>query len=54
MAKAKLGGKAKVPLPPEVLQAEAVGETIPTPENIQARKPSLVPSNLVAGKEQPM
>ncbi|XP_059163326.1 cAMP-regulated phosphoprotein 19-like [Physella acuta] len=43
MAKAKLSAKSK-PLPPpeRIIKAEAVGETIPTPENIQARKPSLV------------
>jgi len=51
MARAKLS-KSKPPPPPEnIIKQEAVGETIPTPENIQARKPSLVPSNLVSGGE---
>lgn len=51
MAKAKLSGKSKPPPPPEkIIKAEAVGETIPTPENIQARKPSLVTSKLASGE----
>ncbi|XP_055896946.1 cAMP-regulated phosphoprotein 19-like [Biomphalaria glabrata] len=51
MAKAKLSAKSKPPPPPEkIIKAEAVGETIPTPENIQARKPSLVTSKLATGE----
>ncbi|XP_005113205.1 cAMP-regulated phosphoprotein 19 [Aplysia californica] len=51
MAKAKLSAKQKPPPPPEkIIKAEAVGETIPTPENIQARKPSLVTSKLASGE----
>ncbi|XP_059146668.1 cAMP-regulated phosphoprotein 19-like [Physella acuta] len=51
MAKAKLSAKSKPPPPPEkIIKAEAVGETIPTPENIQARKPSLVTSKLASGE----
>lgn len=51
MAKAKLSAKQKPPPPPEkIISDEAVGETIPTPENIQARKPSLVTSKLASGE----
>ncbi|CAL1543108.1 unnamed protein product [Lymnaea stagnalis] len=51
MAKAKLSAKSKPTPPPEkIIKAEAVGETIPTPENIQARKPSLVTSKLASGE----
>jgi hypothetical protein len=49
MAKAKLSGKSKPPPPPEkIIKSEDVGMEIPTPQNIQARKPSLVASKLAA------
>ena len=51
MAKAKLSAKQKPMPPPEIIKAEDVGQTIPTPENIQARKPSLVTSKLASGAE---
>lgn len=51
MAKAKLSAKVKPPPPPEkIITTEDVGMTIPTPENIHARKPSLVASKLASGE----
>ncbi|BFZ01814.1 hypothetical protein BsWGS_04853 [Bradybaena similaris] len=51
MAKAKLSAKVKPPPPPEkIITSEDVGMTIPTPENIHARKPSLVASKLASGE----
>ena len=49
MAKAKYGQKPPPP-PEKIIKSEDVGETIPTPENIQARKPSLVASKLASGQ----
>lgn len=51
MAKAKMSKSKPLPPPENIIKQEAVGETIPTPENIQARKPSLVTSKLVSGSE---
>jgi len=51
MAKAKMSKSKPHPPPENIIKQEAVGETIPTPENIQARKPSLVTSKLVSGSE---
>lgn len=51
MAKAKLSAKQKPMPPPEIIKAEDVGETIPTPETIQTRKQSLVTSKLAADRE---
>ncbi|RUS83295.1 hypothetical protein EGW08_008917 [Elysia chlorotica] len=54
MAKAQLSNKSKLPVQPEkIIKSEAVGQTIPTPENIPAgrcRKPSLVTSKLASGE----
>ena len=53
-AQAKLHNKCKPAAanpPKEIIKAEAVGQTIPTPQNIPAaRKPSLVTSKLASGE----
>lgn len=50
MAKAAINNPKK-PLPPEekMLLQESIGEGIPTPENLPARKPSIVQSKLASG-----
>ncbi|XP_076443345.1 cAMP-regulated phosphoprotein 19-A-like [Babylonia areolata] len=50
MAKAAINNPKK-PLPPEekMLLQESIGEGIPTPETLPARKPSIVQSKLASG-----
>lgn len=47
MAKAKMN-TVKKPVEKTMLQ-ESTGETIPTPENLPPRKPSLIQSKLASG-----
>ena len=50
MAKAAINNPKK-PLPPseKMLLQESIGEGIPTPEDLPARKPSIVQSKLASG-----